>query len=64
MKKDIKLILSIFIVILICCIGYEVGYNKVLYNDFIETHNKLILYEERFNRLWEKHLEVVNKGGN
>ena len=62
MEVSTKLFISIIVVIFVFIIGCEVTYNKLLYEDFIETHNKMVLYEDRFNKLWEKHLEVINKG--
>ena len=64
MEISTKLFISIIVVVFLIIIGIEVGYNKLLYEDFIETHNKMVLYEDRFNKLLEIHLEVINKGGN
>ena len=64
MEVSTKLFISIIVVIFLFIIGCEVTYNKLLHEDFIETHNQLMKSEERFNKLWEIHLEVINKGGN
>ena len=62
-KVITKLIVSSLIVFLIIWLGFEASCYNSLYEDYCETCNKLERTEERFNKLWEIHLEVMNNKG-
>lgn len=69
MKISTKLFICILVVLFLFIIGCEVAYNNLIHKDMSEIYNKLMLteekltrYEDRFNKLWELHLKVVNKG--
>lgn len=66
--KGVKLITKIIVSVLICYLiswlGFETSCSNLLYKDYTDTYNELVKKQDTLNKLWEKHIEVVNKGGN
>lgn len=63
--KGVKLITKIIVSVLICYLISWLGFEACCYNlvhkEYMNTCNELEKSQERFNKLWEKHLEVINK---
>lgn len=54
-----KIIISVIIIFLICMLGNEIAYNKMLYKDYSDIYNKLMATEEKYNKLSNLYLQSI-----